>query len=49
LPDVIRTQAGFKRYFANKLFTLITSVLIDVHLTDMACGYKLIQKDLFNQ
>ena len=49
LPGVIRTQAGFKRYFANKLFTLITSILIDVHLTDMACGYKLIKKDLFNQ
>ena len=49
LPGVLRTQAAFKRYFANKLFTLITSVLIDVHLTDMACGYKLIQKDLFDK
>jgi glycosyltransferase involved in cell wall biosynthesis len=49
LPGVIRTQAGFKRYFANKIFTLITSVLIDVHLTDMACGYKLIKRDLFEQ
>lgn len=49
LPGVIRTQAGFKRYFANKIFTLITSILIDVHLTDMACGYKLIKKELFNQ
>jgi glycosyltransferase involved in cell wall biosynthesis len=49
LPGVIRTQAAFKRYFANKLFTLITSILIDVHLTDMACGYKLIKRDLFDQ
>ena len=30
LPGVIRTQAAFKRYFANKLFTLITSMLINV-------------------
>lgn len=49
LPGVLRTQAAFKRYFANKLFTLITSMLIDVHLTDMACGYKLISKELFEK
>lgn len=49
LPGVIRTQAAFKRYFANKLFTLITSFLINVHLTDMACGYKLISKELFDK
>jgi len=49
LPGVIRTQAAFKRYFANKIFTLITSLLINVHLTDMACGYKLISKELFDK
>ena len=49
LPGVLRTQAAFKRYFANKLFTIITSILIDVHLTDMACGYKLITRELFNK
>jgi glycosyltransferase involved in cell wall biosynthesis len=49
LPGVLRTQASFKRYFANKLFTLITSILIDVYLTDMACGYKLMSKELFNK
>jgi glycosyltransferase involved in cell wall biosynthesis len=49
LPGVLRTQAAFKRYFANKFFTLLTSVLIDVHLTDMACGYKLISRELFDK
>lgn len=49
LPGVLRTQASFKRYFGNKLFTLITSVIIDVHLTDMACGYKLVSKELFER
>ncbi len=49
LPGVLRTQAAFKRYFANKLFTLLTSILIDVHLTDMACGYKLISRELFDK
>nr|MBP6650006.1 glycosyltransferase family 2 protein [Bacteroidia bacterium] len=42
LPGVRRTQASYKRYFFNKLFTNIASVLIDVHLTDVACGYKLL-------
>ena len=49
LPGVLRTQAAFKRYFANKLFTLITSIFIDVHLTDMACGFKVITKELFEK
>lgn len=49
LPGVLRTQAAFKRYFANKIFTLLTSMLIDVHLTDMACGYKLISRELFDK
>ncbi len=49
LPGVLRTQSAFKRYFANKFFTLFTSLLIDVHLTDMACGYKLIARELFQK
>lgn len=49
LPGILRTQAAFKRYFANKLFTLFTSVFINVHLTDMACGYKLFKKDLYDK
>lgn len=49
LPGVRRTQASYKRYFFNKLFTNIASVLIDVHLTDVACGYKLLDKSLFDR
>ena len=49
LPGVLRPQAAFRRYFANKLFTALTSVFINVHLTDMACGYKLFRKDLFEK
>lgn len=47
LPGVLRTQASFKRYMANRAMTALTSWFIDVHLTDMACGYKLMTKDLF--
>jgi glycosyltransferase involved in cell wall biosynthesis len=49
LPGVLRTQASFKRYFANKLFTILTSFFIDIHLTDMACGYKLFTRELFDK
>ncbi|MBI4944828.1 MAG: glycosyltransferase family 2 protein [Bacteroidetes bacterium] len=49
LPGVLRPQTAFRRYFANKLFTLLTSLFINVHLTDMACGYKLFRKDLFEK
>lgn len=49
LPGVLRTQASFKRYFANKFFTLLASLFIDIHLTDMACGYKLFTRELFEK
>lgn len=49
MPGVIRPQSSFKRYFFNKLFTLIASIFIDVHITDVACGYKLFDKSLFEK
>ncbi len=49
IPGVLRTQAAFRRYFFNKLFSLIASVFIDVHITDVACGYKLFDKNLFEK
>ena len=49
IPGVLRTQAAFRRYFFNKLFSLTASVFIDVHITDVACGYKLFDKSLFEK
>jgi len=49
MPGIDRPLHSYWRYFWNKLFTNITSVLINVKLTDMACGYKLVHKNLINQ
>lgn len=49
LPGVNRPLASYKRYWGNKIFTNLTSILINVRLTDMACGYKLIHKNLYNK
>lgn len=49
MPGVYRPLSSYRRYLFNKLFTLITSVLINVRLTDMACGYKLFTRDLYNK
>lgn len=49
LPGVVRPLASYRRYWGNKFFTNLTSILINVRLTDMACGYKLIHRDLYNQ
>ncbi len=49
LPGVPRPLASYKRYLGNKIFTNLTSVLINVKLTDMACGYKLIHKNLYQK
>lgn len=49
LPGVVRPLASYKRYMGNKFFTNLTSILINVRLTDMACGYKLIHRNLYNK
>lgn len=49
LPGIARPLASFKRYMGNKFFTNLTSILINVKLTDMACGYKLIHKNLYEK
>ncbi|MFM7105543.1 MAG: glycosyltransferase family 2 protein, partial [Flavobacteriales bacterium] len=49
LPGVYRPLASYRRYLANKFFTWLTSVIINVRLTDMACGYKLFTRSLYNQ
>ena len=49
LPGVVRPLASYRRYWGNKFFTNLTSILINVRLTDMACGYKLIHRDLYKQ
>lgn len=49
LPGPIRPLSSYRRYLANRFFTWLTSILINVKLTDMACGYKLISKRLLNE
>ncbi|OQX81277.1 MAG: hypothetical protein B6D61_00900 [Bacteroidetes bacterium 4484_249] len=49
LPGVDRPLHSYKRYLANRLFTFATSLLINVKLTDMACGYKLMKKSLLEK
>lgn len=49
LPGIIRPISSYRRYLVNKLFTFFTSVLINVKLTDMACGHKLFTRRLYEQ
>ncbi len=49
MPGKIRPLYSYKRYYFNKLFTHLTSILIDVRLTDMACGYKLFTRKIYDQ
>jgi glycosyltransferase involved in cell wall biosynthesis len=49
LPGIIRPVGSYRRYFGNKIFTILTSMLINVHITDLACGYKLIHKTLLDK
>ncbi len=49
MPGVYRPLSSYRRYLFNKLFTLITSILINVRLTDMACGYKLFSRELYDK
>jgi glycosyltransferase involved in cell wall biosynthesis len=49
MPGITRPLSSYRRYLINQWFTGITSILINVKLTDMACGYKLISRSLYEQ
>lgn len=49
MAGVYRPVASYKRYWGNKLFTSITAIIINVKITDMACGYKLVHKNLYDK
>lgn len=49
MPGIIRPLYAYKRYYANKLFTKLASILINVRFTDLACGYKLFSRELYNK
>ena len=49
LPGIDRPLSSYKRYLFNRFFTFLTSLLINVKLTDMACGYKLFHRNLLNK
>ncbi|GAB4294056.1 MAG: glycosyltransferase family 2 protein [Marinilabiliales bacterium] len=49
MAGINRPLASYRRYLANRFFTFLTSILINVKLTDMACGYKLIHKNLLDK
>ena len=46
LPGIDRPLHSYRRSLGNRFFTFLTSLLVNVKLTDMACGYKLIKKSL---
>lgn len=49
MAGAYRPVASYKRYWGNKIFTSITAIIINVKITDMACGYKLVHKNLYNK
>ena len=49
MAGISRPLSSYRRYLGNKFFTFLTSVLINVKLTDMACGYKLVKRSLIEK
>lgn len=49
MSGVIRPLFSFGRYAGNRIFSILTSLLINVKISDMACGYKLIKKKLYDK
>lgn len=49
MAGVNRPLSSYKRYMANRIFTSLTAVIINVRITDMACGYKLFQRTLYEK
>jgi glycosyltransferase involved in cell wall biosynthesis len=49
MQGIIRPLFSYKRYLVNRFFTFLTSIIINVKITDMACGYKLFRRDLYEK
>ena len=49
LPGIPRPLPSYRRYLANRFMTWLTSMLINVKLTDMACGHKLFTRNLYEK
>lgn len=49
LNGIDRSRFQYRRYFFNKLFTRIAAVLTHSEITDMACGYKLFHRNLYEK
>lgn len=49
LPGIPRPLPSYRRYLANRFMTWLTSILINVKLTDMACGHKLFTRTLYEK
>lgn len=49
LAGVNRPLFSYWRYLANQFFTLITSIIVNVKITDIACGYKMFRKDFIER
>ncbi len=49
LAGIVRPLSSYKRYLLNRFFTFLTSIIINVKITDMACGYKLFTRNLYNK
>lgn len=49
MAGISRPLSSFKRYMGNRVFTLLTSWIINVKISDVACGYKLFKRSLLDQ
>lgn len=49
MPGKIRPLYAYRRYYFNKSFTRLASILVDVRFTDLACGYKLVSTKLLKE
>ncbi len=49
MSGVVRPLYAYKRYYLNKMFTRLASLLVDVRYTDIACGYKLFSRSLLQK
>ncbi len=49
LNGMDRRRFQYRRYFFNKLFTNIAAILTQSKITDMACGYKLFHRNLYER
>jgi glycosyltransferase involved in cell wall biosynthesis len=49
MPGLVRPLHSYRRYLGNRIFSILASFFINLKITDLACGFKIIHRNLYEK